>query len=95
MANQLDPQLLEYFGAPSTQATGHLYGDSHYSLWQESPAQNSHIPVPTEPSLAPFASAPSSQPGIDNRWTWDSSHVNTLDTAGGDCDTFFDESTGY
>ncbi|KAL2810438.1 hypothetical protein BJX63DRAFT_434223 [Aspergillus granulosus] len=95
MTDQLDPQLLEYSGTPLHQETGQLYGNSHYSLWQESPSQNSYIPAPTEPSLAPFAGVPSSQPGMDNRWTWDSSHANTLDPVGGDFDTFFNESTAY
>ncbi|KAL3484978.1 hypothetical protein BJX62DRAFT_243428 [Aspergillus germanicus] len=95
MTGQLDPQLLEYSGASSNQETGQLYGNSHYSLWQESPGQNSYVPVHTEPSPAPFTGAPASPQAMDNRWAWDSSQGNTLDAAGGDFDNFFNDPTNY
>ncbi|KAL2853750.1 hypothetical protein BJY01DRAFT_243941 [Aspergillus pseudoustus] len=95
LTGQLDPQLLEYSGAPSNQETGQLYGNSHYTLWQESPGQNSYIPVATEPSPASFVGAQSSQPGMDGRWAWVSSQGNSFDTAGNDFDSLFTDSNGY
>ncbi|KAL3464770.1 hypothetical protein BJX64DRAFT_286252 [Aspergillus heterothallicus] len=95
MTGQLDPQLLDYSGAPANQETGQLYGNSHYSLWQESPGHNSYVPLATEHSPAPFTTGQSTQPGMDNRWAWESTQGSTLDAAGGDFDSFFNDSNGY
>ncbi|KAL2865504.1 HMG-box domain-containing protein [Aspergillus lucknowensis] len=99
---QLDPQLLGFSGAPANLDGGsQLYGSSHYSMWQESPGQNSYVPVPTsmDPGAMPYAGASSFQPGMqslgDGRGAWGPSQGNTFDAAGGEFDTFFNDSVGY
>ncbi|KAL2812027.1 hypothetical protein BDW59DRAFT_167897 [Aspergillus cavernicola] len=68
-SGQLDPQLLEFFGPSNPDAGSHIYGNPHFSRWQES-ADNSYVPI-NDPGPVPYAGALA-----DSREAW------TMDAAG-------------
>ncbi|KAA8644596.1 hypothetical protein EYZ11_009650 [Aspergillus tanneri] len=83
---QLDPQLLGYHGDVSN-GGGHVYSNSHYSVWQETPAGNCYLPVATtlSPTAVSYIGA-GYQSGLstlaESREAWEPSTEGVMDTAG-------------
>ncbi|KAL4811198.1 hypothetical protein BDV18DRAFT_6707 [Aspergillus unguis] len=93
---QVDPQLLDYPGAPMNPETGnHVYGNAYPPIWQES---NSNMYAPyeqaMEPSPSPYSGA-ALQPGMQTLNGHEAWNQTPADPSGGEFENWINHPQGY